>query len=119
MEHGACGKCDGKGRIGAFSHYAGGVCFWCKGTGRLEIKASEAPSTVSAPALPTREVPGFGTATIDRYAGGLRLSFANGWAIVHPSTLAIEMVSDGIKRRRDDLGAALQTMKAAKQAAEV
>lgn len=35
---GACGKCDGKGRIGAFSHIDGGVCFTCKGTGKLDAR---------------------------------------------------------------------------------
>ena len=33
---GVCGKCDGRGRIDAFSHYAGGVCFWCNGSGVVE-----------------------------------------------------------------------------------
>jgi hypothetical protein len=35
-----CPKCDGKGRIHAFGHYANGVCFECGGTGEIEITAS-------------------------------------------------------------------------------
>lgn len=31
-----CGKCDGRGRIDAFGHYARGVCFWCDGTGKIQ-----------------------------------------------------------------------------------
>jgi len=31
-----CGKCDGKGRIDAFSYYANGVCFWCQGAGKIK-----------------------------------------------------------------------------------
>lgn len=38
---GTCAKCDGLGAIRAFSHIAGGVCFWCHGTGRLEIREGE------------------------------------------------------------------------------
>ena len=36
---GECSKCDGTGDIRAFSHIAGGVCFTCKGTGRLNVRA--------------------------------------------------------------------------------
>lgn len=32
-----CGKCSGKGKLIAFSHYADGVCFWCDGTGKVEV----------------------------------------------------------------------------------
>lgn len=34
-----CGKCDGKGRIRAYGHVAGGVCFLCSGHGTLEAPA--------------------------------------------------------------------------------
>lgn len=30
-----CGKCDGKGRLN-WTRVADGVCFWCKGTGRIQ-----------------------------------------------------------------------------------
>lgn len=29
----ACGRCHGSGKIGAFAHVAGGVCFACGGDG--------------------------------------------------------------------------------------
>lgn len=29
----ACGRCHGSGRIGAFAHVSGGVCFACGGDG--------------------------------------------------------------------------------------
>lgn len=35
-----CPKCDGKGIIRAFGHYASGVCFECGGKGRFEITAA-------------------------------------------------------------------------------
>lgn len=38
---GTCGKCDGTGRIDAFSHISKGVCYWCKGVGTLEISAEQ------------------------------------------------------------------------------
>ena len=33
-----CGKCDGKGRICGFDHYAGGVCFQCNGSGVIRVR---------------------------------------------------------------------------------
>ena len=33
-----CGKCDGTGRINAFSHIAGGSCFQCQGTGVVRVR---------------------------------------------------------------------------------
>jgi RecJ-like exonuclease len=44
-----CGKCSGTGKIESFSHIAGGICFWCKGTGRLSIKASRGAAVAQAP----------------------------------------------------------------------
>jgi hypothetical protein len=44
---GPCAKCDGRGRIDAFAHYANGVCFWCNGTGEIEGAAEQpAPAPV-------------------------------------------------------------------------
>lgn len=40
LETVACPKCDGKGYIRAFGHYAGGVCFDCGGAGTFEITAA-------------------------------------------------------------------------------
>lgn len=34
MPEGPCRKCGGPGRIGAYRHVAGGLCFACGGTGR-------------------------------------------------------------------------------------
>ena len=34
-----CGKCNGKGKILAFMHYAKGVCFDCMGLGYLQDKS--------------------------------------------------------------------------------
>lgn len=36
-----CDKCEGKGWIRGFEHYADGVCFQCGGTGRCEYKTYE------------------------------------------------------------------------------
>lgn len=34
-----CPRCSGSGRIKAFGHVSGGVCFLCDGTGRAEVTA--------------------------------------------------------------------------------
>jgi len=39
QDMGECSKCDGKGRISAFSHIENGACFTCKGTGKVRIRA--------------------------------------------------------------------------------
>lgn len=31
-----CNKCDGKGTIDGFSHIANGICFQCKGCGKIK-----------------------------------------------------------------------------------
>lgn len=36
--HLTCAKCEGKGRLNWAAHYANGVCFWCKGTGKVLIQ---------------------------------------------------------------------------------
>jgi hypothetical protein len=35
-----CNKCNGAGQINAFRHYAGGVCFDCKGSGQVVASAT-------------------------------------------------------------------------------
>lgn len=37
-----CGKCNGLGEIHAFAHNAGGRCFQCHGTGRIEQSREDA-----------------------------------------------------------------------------
>lgn len=37
----ACDKCEGKGYINGFEHYAHGVCFQCSGNGTCEYTAHE------------------------------------------------------------------------------
>lgn len=32
-----CDRCDGKGRIYGFSHYAAGICFACEGKGQRKV----------------------------------------------------------------------------------
>jgi hypothetical protein len=39
---GTCSKCDGTGRINAFSHIHAGACFACQGTGTVKIGAADA-----------------------------------------------------------------------------
>lgn len=36
-----CTKCHGTGTIGFYSHIAGGVCFQCKGEGRISYKPTQ------------------------------------------------------------------------------
>ena len=36
-----CDKCEGKGYINGFEHYANGVCFQCSGNGTCEYTAHE------------------------------------------------------------------------------
>ena len=45
---GTCGKCNGVGSLRAYSHIANGMCFWCAGTGKCEVKAEK-------PAVATRK----------------------------------------------------------------
>ncbi len=33
-----CGKCDGTGRIRAFAHIVGGMCFACQGEGKVAVR---------------------------------------------------------------------------------
>lgn len=42
-----CVKCDGKGHIAAFGHYAGGVCFMCYGSGNLSNDLDAERATLS------------------------------------------------------------------------
>lgn len=37
-----CSRCQGRGRLTAFSHVIGGVCFKCGGTGAQATKPTEA-----------------------------------------------------------------------------
>jgi hypothetical protein len=37
-----CDKCEGKGYINGFGHYANGVCFLCEGNGTRYVTAHEA-----------------------------------------------------------------------------
>lgn len=46
-----CSKCDGIGVIQAFGHYAEGVCFQCKGTGRLNGKTVTARRQLEVSAI--------------------------------------------------------------------
>lgn len=43
-----CGKCDGKGKIDAFSHIENGKCFWCGGTGKVEAQPEDVVSSALA-----------------------------------------------------------------------
>jgi RecJ-like exonuclease len=40
MEMFTCQKCEGHGKIGAYSHVMAGVCFKCNGTGKVSQKPS-------------------------------------------------------------------------------
>lgn len=40
MTTATCPKCQGKGRIDSFGHYAKGVCFGCAGAGSVKIAKS-------------------------------------------------------------------------------
>lgn len=52
---GTCGKCDGVGRMNWCSHVMNGVCFWCKGTGRVTVKEYSAPEK-RGPELPSKTI---------------------------------------------------------------
>ena len=45
-----CDKCEGKGSIYGFSHYANGVCFLCEGNGTRYVTAHEAKVTAETAA---------------------------------------------------------------------
>ena len=56
---GTCSKCDGRGRIDAFSHIRNGSCFACQGSGRVEIEAAKSQAAPVLPALAVISVDGF------------------------------------------------------------
>jgi len=43
-----CWKCDGSGKIRAYSHIANGECFACAGLGYKVVNANHKPSTLYA-----------------------------------------------------------------------
>jgi hypothetical protein len=36
-----CGNCDGRGKLSHFSHVSEGVCFACKGSGRIAVSEKD------------------------------------------------------------------------------
>ena len=52
MTKSPCFKCNGSGKIGAFTHVAAGVCFQCNGTGTLSSKGNGATFTPAHPIIP-------------------------------------------------------------------
>lgn len=43
-----CDRCQGRGKIQAFTHVIGGTCFKCRGTGRLKRKPAKSSSVLYA-----------------------------------------------------------------------
>jgi len=60
-----CGKCDGKGAIEAFKHVANGTCFWCKGTGVLNVPPAKMAELSD---LTVRRIEWLNTVSPERFA---------------------------------------------------
>lgn len=101
-QRGVCGRCDGRGKIGAFAHYAGGVCFACGGTGELELDPEVKPATSAAKDYKEVDVDGLGRAFIVRDGAGFTADVDHGkiWFRVVDGRVVVDALSDGLKARR-------------------
>ena len=114
-----CPKCYGGKVFQNWSHIAGGKCFCCAGNGDVEIGRAIGFGYV-APAAPCGKYKNvdlggvFGTASICKVAGGLRVEWGRGipgestgqadFRVVNGKVVEVEL-SDGPRRRGE--GAAL------------
>ena len=101
-QRGVCGRCDGRGKIGAFAHYAGGVCFACGGTGELELDPAVSSATTGAKPFREVDLPGLGRAFIERDGAGLTAVVDHGkiWFRVVDGRVIVDVLSDGLRERR-------------------
>jgi hypothetical protein len=101
-QRGVCGRCDGRGKIGAFAHYAGGVCFACGGTGELELDPAVSSATTGAKPFREVDLPDLGRAFIERDGAGLTAVVNHGkiWFRVVDGRVIVDVLSDGLRERR-------------------
>ncbi len=101
-QRGVCGRCDGRGKIGAFAHYAGGVCFACGGTGELELDPAVSSATTGTKPFREVDLPGLGRAFIERDGAGLTAVVDHGkiWFRVVDGRVIVDVLSDGLRERR-------------------
>lgn len=93
-QYGDCAKCDGRGRIDAFSHIAQGVCFWCSGSGKLPIGHEHARQTATVPHNLYSVTLAGKTAAASQREGSMEIFLTHGVAIVWDDGEVI--LSDGI-----------------------
>ena len=108
-----CMKCDGVGRILAFSHVLNGLCFWCEGTGHGRAGSANphvTQSSIKAPACREVMLSGLGRAYISRDGSGFKadIGLAGAWFRVKGGRIADLVVSDGLRGQRAAVQAALQ-----------
>lgn len=101
-QRGVCGRCDGRGKIGAFKHYAGGVCFACGGTGALELDPAVKQAAPAAKDYKEVDVDGLGRAFIVRDGAGFTADVDHGkiWFRVVDGRVVVDALSDGLRARR-------------------
>ena len=101
-QRGVCGRCDGRGKIGAFAHYAGGVCFACGGTGELELDPEVKPATSATKDHKEVDLQSLGRAFIVRDGAGFTADVDHGkiWFRVVDGRVVVDALSDGLKARR-------------------
>ena len=101
-QRGVCGRCDGRGKIGAFKHYAGGVCFACGGTGVLELDPAVKQAAPAAKDYKEVDVDGLGRAFIVRDGAGFTADVDHGkiWFRVVDGRVVVDVLSDGLRERR-------------------
>jgi hypothetical protein len=90
-----CSKCYGKGNIKAFGHVQGGICFNCKGTGKVNAPRKRKPSKAQIEREAQRQQIAARNAirqqkAFEMYKDDPRISVANDhpWIIQHCQQLA-------------------------------
>lgn len=98
FDHNSCGRCGGEGRINAFSHVYGGVCFSCKGAGFHLTRHGKADR---ARWLKARDEIALRTVAEVQVGDHVRLPSDNKYAIVKAVTLTGE---SGVSHFKDSTG---------------
>lgn len=93
-----CPRCE-NGTINAFRHIAGGVCFLCGGTAKVNATATTAPAATARPGKRI-EIKGFGMVEITRDGDDFRVETNDGWMLVAVNGRKVRavVVSNGLTK---------------------
>lgn len=112
-----CYKCDGTGRINAFSHYAKGVCFACGGQGASTVSPSSDKSLAAQAEIRTGKqvvCPAYGAIYITKHGEGFSASYECGgmvWFNVNNGRITDLIASDYIRDASDRKNALQKLLK--------